>query len=165
MINVTENVKTAFKSDDFKGNFTLTIGNTNYTPSNILSNSTSLIESLCSSENIDFNSVEKSELTTTLINIDTTISDLLGSTLTLTQTVLNETIPYGVFTIVDVVNDGDYLYEITAYDNLHKFDVDVSAWWNDELTFPITVRNLLISLCTKVGVSYNFPSSFTNSEK
>lgn len=163
MIDVSTAVKNKFKSDEFKGNFTLTIGEHTYTPSNILSNSTRLTESLCSGKNIDFSAVEKSELKISLINITENVSDLKGATLTLTQNVLNTTIPYGVFIIDDATFDGDYLYEITAYDMLHKFDADISLWWNEDVVFPITVRDLLISLCTKVGVSYNFPATFTNS--
>ena len=163
MINVSDAIESAFKSDDFIGGVTFTIGADSYTASNILNNSTTITESISSSEDIDFRVVEKSCLETSLINIDEDIKELKGKTLTIKQTVLNTDIPLGVYTIVDAVYDGDYLYEITAYDNLYKFEVDVSDWWNTEVTFPITIRNLLISLCNKVGVSYDLPLTFTNS--
>lgn len=163
MIEVSSEIQSAFKGDTFKGDVTFTIGTTQYTAQNILANSTTITESISSGDNVDFSVVEKGSLETTLINIDTDIKELKGKTLTMKQTVLNTDIPLGVYTIIDAVNDGDYLYDITAYDNLHKFDVDVSAWWNEEVTFPISLRDLLISLCTKVGVTYNFPQTFTNS--
>ena len=163
MITVSDAIKSAFTSDEFIGGVTFTVGNDAYTATNILNGSAVITESISSGEDIDFSVVEKGSLEISLININTTIKELKGKTLTIKQTVLNTDIPLGVYTIVDAVNDGDYLYEITAYDNLHKFDVDVSDWWNTEVTFPITLRNLLISLCTKVGVSYNFPATFTNS--
>ena len=163
MLEVTEEIKNLYKSDTFNGNVSFTIDSTTYTASNILASSTVITESISSGKDVDFRSVEKSCLETTLINIVENIKELKGKTLTMKQTVLNTDIPLGVYTIIDAVNDGDYLYEITAYDNLYKFDVDVSDWWNNEVTFPISLRDLLISLCTKVGVSYNFPTTFTNS--
>lgn len=164
MINVNDTIQSAYKGDAFKGNVTFTIDSTQYTAHNILANSTTITESIASGEDIDFRAVEKSCLEITLINITEDIKDLKGKTLTMKQTVLNTDIPLGVYTIDTAVNDGDYLYDITAYDNLYKFDKDVSDWWNTQVTFPITLRNLLISLCTYVGVSYNFPETFTNSD-
>ena len=164
MIEVTEAIKNLYQSDAFKGDVSFTIDSATYTASNILANSVVITESLSSGTNIDFNAVEKSCLEITLINITENIKELKGKTLTMKQTVLGTDIPLGVYTIDDAVNDGDYLYDITAYDNLYKFEVDVSNWWNTEVEFPISVRNLLISLCTKVGVSYNFPATFTNSD-
>ncbi len=164
MIDVSDTIKSAFKSDDFHGEISLTIGAHQYTANNILNGSTTITESISSGDDIDFRAVEKSCLEMSLINITEGISDLKGQTLTLSQRVLNTDIPLGVYTIVDAVNDGDYLYKITAYDNLQKFDTDVSSWWNDEVVFPISLRDLLISLCTKVGVSYEFPTEFTNSD-
>lgn len=164
MINVNDTIKSAYRSDGYLGNVSFTIGSSSYNERNILANSTKITESISSGENIDFRAVEKSCLETTLINITENIKELKGKTLTMKQTVLNTDIPLGVYTIVDAVNDGDYLYDITAYDNLYKFDVDVSEWWNEEVEFPISLRNLLISLCNKVGVSYDLPETFTNSD-
>ena len=164
MLNVSDVIKSAYKSDEYLGNVSFTIGSNTYTERNILASSTSITESISSGEDIDFRAVEKSCLETTLINISEDIKELKGKTITLKQTILNTDIPLGVYTIVDAVYSGDYLYEITAYDNLSKFDVDVSDWWNTEVTFPITLRNLLISLCNKVGITYSLPASFTNSD-
>ena len=164
MIEVSETIKNLYQSDTFNGDVSFTIDSATYTASNILASSASITESVSSGEDIDFRSVEKSCLEITLINITENIKELKGKTLTMKQTVLGTDVPLGVYTIDDAVNDGDYLYDITAYDNLYKFDVDVSDWWNTEVVFPISLRDLLISLCTKVGVSYNFPTTFTNSD-
>ena len=164
MIEVSDAIKSAFKSDEFHGDVSLTIGSHQYTANNILNGSTTITESISSGDDIDFRVVEKSCLETSLINISEGISDLKGQTVTLSQRILNTDIPLGVYTIVDAVNNGDYLYKVTAYDNLSKFDVDVSDWWNNEVIFPISLRDLLISLCTEVNVQYDIPSEFTNSD-
>ena len=164
MIEVSDAIKSAFRSDEFHGNISLTIGTHQYTANNILNGSTTITESISSGEDIDFRVVEKSCLETSLINISEGISDLKGQTVTLSQRILNTDIPLGVYTIVDTVNNGDYLYKVTAYDNLSKFDVDVSDWWNNDVVFPISLRDLLISLCTEVNVQYDIPSEFTNSD-
>lgn len=164
MIEVSDAIKSAFRSDDFHGNISLTIGTHQYTANNILNGSTTITESISSGDDIDFRVVEKSCLETSLINITEGINDLNGQTVVLSQQILNTDIPLGTYTIINAVNNGDYLYKITAYDNLYKFDVDVSDWWNNDVVFPISLRDLLISLCTEVNVQYDIPLEFTNSD-
>ena len=167
MIDVNNDVKTFFNQDAL-GTFRFQIDSDEYTSSHIQSGSLQIIESLFDGDEIDFFAVNKSELNVVLGNLNQDINDLLGKEISFTEdvsvdSVNYEEIPLGVYTIVESTNEGDYMIGIKAYDNLHKFDVDVSDWWNTQVTFPITVRNLLISLCTYCGVTYSFPNSFTNS--
>ena len=59
---------------------------------------------------------------------------------------------YGIFTVKTVVKSGHKL-EITAYDNMHKFDIVVDDWLAS-LTFPINVADMVYSLCDYCGVEY-----------
>lgn len=225
MLNVREEVKQKYLSDEYRGNFQFTIGTDSYDSTNIKAGSIELIESLYSGESLDFSAVEKGSLRFTLGNIDQSISDLLNkkiifnqlieytsggssspsnisvvgnklvmyspitTNLSVTDTILEfseageqtsydvavdnnkleitqsqgaEIVPLGVYTVVKSERVSDYFVDVTAYDNLLLFDKDVTAWW-DSLTFPITVRNLLISLCNYCNATYSFPASFTNS--
>ena len=48
---------------------------------------------------------------------------------------------------------------------MKKFvDADVSDWWNTQLVFPLTVKDLLIKLCERVGVLTELPNAWTNSD-
>ena len=42
------------------------------------------------------------------------------------------------------------------------FDTVIDDWWNTTLTFPITLKNLVVALCTHLNVLHNIPQSFTN---
>lgn len=225
MLNVREEVKQKYLSDEYRGNFQFTIGTDSYDSTNIKSGSIELIESLYSGESLDFSAVEKGSLKFTLGNIDQSISDLLNkkiifnqlveyasggsssssnisvvgnklvmyspitTNLSVTDTILEfseageqtsydvavdsnkleitqsqgiETVPLGVYTVVESKRASDYFVDVTAYDNLYLFDKNVTEWW-ESLTFPITIRNLLISLCTYCDATYSFPLTFTNS--
>lgn len=59
---------------------------------------------------------------------------------------------YGIFTVKTVVKSGHKL-EITAYDNMHKFDIVVDDWLAS-LTFPINVIDMVYSLCAYCGVEH-----------
>lgn len=226
MLNVREEVKQKYLSDEYRGNFQFTIGTDSYDSTNIKSGTIELIESLYSGESLDFSAVEKGSLRFTLGNIDQSISDLLNkkiifnqlieyttdesstlpsnisvvgnklvmyspitTNLSVTDTILEfseageqtsydvnvngqrveltqhqntEVVPLGAYTVVKSERASDYFVDVTAYDNLLLFDKDVTSWW-DSLTFPITIRDLLVSLCTYCGAVYSFPQSFTNS--
>lgn len=71
--------------------------------------------------------------------------------------------------ISDTLNLGTYVIDsceitenkkyrtITAYDNIYKFNANVSDWY-EKLTFPISMINMFKSLCTYVGVKHNVSS-------
>lgn len=93
--------------------------------------------------------------------IDETVTDVVASY------TYNESykIPYGNYIIDSAEKTSDNLIEITAYDYMEKFNNSADDWWNN-LTFPMTIKEILISLCTYFGVTYSSsnPTTFTNSD-
>lgn len=57
---------------------------------------------------------------------------------------------YGIYTVKTVVKSGHKL-EVTAYDNMSKFDIIVDEWLST-LTYPLSVSELLSRLCNHCGV-------------
>lgn len=177
MLNVSEAVKQAYINGNAKTEIFLTVTTTDgvvheYTPRNILSGSVSVVESLCSSETFDISRVEKNELTFTLFNISEGISGLQGGNVVAKQRVYTDAsdetvytdIPLGTYTIAEAMNDGDYLYKCTAYEaTTVKLDNLIDEWWKN-LTFPITLRNLAVSMFQYLGCAYDIPAEFTNSD-
>ena len=163
MLNVSNAVKTKYLSDEYTGNFKFIIGSDTYTSSNMVGGSIEIEESLCSTNSIQFSATEKSSLKVRLGNLNHTIEELQGKKLIAYHIINGEQVPLGEYNIVDCQNKTVNFIEIEAYDNLQLLDRDVSAWWNNNVVFPVTVRDLLISLLTYCGVSHNIPSTFTNS--
>ena len=164
MLNVSEAVKTKYLADEFNGPISIVIDGTTYTSENVLMGSLEITESLCSGESLDFSSAEKGRAQFSFINIDDDISGLKGEQATIYQTVAGEQVPLGVYTIDSAELNGDYLYDVVAFDNLAKLDVDISSLWNDTIVFPITARDLLITICTHCGLSYSLPATYCNSD-
>jgi len=167
MINVSDAVKNAYIEGNALTDIFLTIGDEEYSPRNILSGSVSITESLCSAESFSLSRVEKNELVFTLINIKDNIKNLQGKEVTAKQTITvngaDTDIPLGVYTVVEAVNDGDYLIKCTCFDKATlKLDEYIDDWWNTQVTFPITIRNLVIALFTHLGISYDIPQEFNN---
>lgn len=177
MLNVSEAVKQAYINGNAKTEIFLTVTTTDgvvheYNPRNILSGSVSVVESLCSAETFDISRVEKNELTFTLFNITEDIKGLQGGNVVAKQRVYTDAsdetvytdIPLGTYTIAEAMNDGDYLYKCTAYEaTTVKLDNLIDDWWKG-LTFPITLRDLTISMFEYLGCTYDIPATFTNSD-
>lgn len=165
MLDVNTIVKSAYQNDEYLGDFIITIDgeSATYTSADIKAGTLEIIESLCSGGSINFNAVEKEQLKATFGNLTQTKEELLGKKITVVQTVGGVSVPLGVFTIDDSQNDGDYFIKIVAYDNMVKFEKDVAVWWNQLVPFPITVRNLMISLFDHLELQYTLPDTFTNS--
>lgn len=177
MLDVSEAVRQAYINGNAKTEIFLTVTTTDgvvheYNPRNILSGSVSVVESLCSSETFDISRVEKNELTFTLFNITEDIKGLQGGNVVAKQRVYTDAsdetvytdIPLGTYTIAEAMNDGDYLYKCTAYEaTTVKLDNLIDEWWKN-LTFPITLRNLAVSMFQYLGCAYDIPAEFTNSD-
>jgi len=177
MLNVSEAVRQAYINGNAKTEIFLTVTTTDgvvheYNPRNILSGSVSIVESLCSAETFDISRVEKNELTFTLFNITEDIKGLQGGNVVAKQRVYTDAsdetvytdIPLGTYTIAEAMNDGDYLYKCTAYEaTTVKLDNLIDDWWKN-LTFPITLRNLAVSMFQYLGCAYDIPAEFTNSD-
>lgn len=177
MLDVSEAVRQAYINGNAKTEIFLTVTTTDgvvheYNPRNILSGSVSIVESLCSSETFDISRVEKNELTFTLFNITEGINGLQGGNVVAKQRIYTDAsdetvytdIPLGTYTIAEAMNDGDYLYKCTAYEaTTVKLDNLIDDWWKG-LTFPITLRDLTISMFEYLGCTYDIPATFTNSD-
>ena len=83
---------------------------------------------------------------------DGKVLDNLSFTLYISQVESGESVweDYGIFTVKTVVKSGHKL-EVTAYDNMSKFDIIVDEWLSI-LTYPVTVPTLLSQLCGYCGV-------------
>lgn len=174
MLEVSEAVKEAYINGNAKTEIFLTVTTTDnvvheYNARNILSGSVSIVESLCSAETFDISRVEKNQLTFTLFNITEGIKGLQGASVVAKQRITlpdeNETavdIPLGTYTVVEAMNDGDYLYKCTCYDTTTlNLDGLIDDWWKG-LTFPITLRNLVVSMFDYLGCPYDIPAEFNN---
>jgi len=164
MISVSDDVKKIYKSDVLPGPITLTIDGTAYTNKDWLSGSLTIVESVCSKDTLDYSQVESNTLELTLAKETGNVTDLKDKVIVAKQTVNSVDIPLGTFTIDTPSLDGDYYTKIKAYDFMKKFiDKSIDDWWNTTLTFPMTLRQLLIALCDYVGVSYSLPDTWVNS--
>ena len=145
-------------------NYTIKIKNgPTYTGNNLSDGGVSITESLSSNNSFDLAAVEKPMLEFTLLNLERNIGLLKGKEVELAITVGSMAMPAGTYIIDNAEKQNDHLYNIKASGMLAKFNQDVSAWWNKEVQFPITHRELLISLCNKVGIDYQLPLTYTNS--
>lgn len=169
MLNVSEEVKDLYLTDNTPVEIKLTIGDDTYGSRDIVAGTVSITESICSLETFTLSAVEKNELTFSLFNENQTIKDLVGKTVTATHVLTldddsKEYIPLGTYTIVDAVKDGDYIIACTCYDTMLAFDKIIDDWWNNRVQFPISIRDLVVSLFNEVGVQYTLPDTFTNDD-
>ena len=167
MIDVSQSIKSLYRSDVIPHTIRFTIGETAYTETDIVSGSLSIQESICSKDTLQYNSVEAAKLELTLAKETGNIAELTGKELTIFADVNNTStsIPLGVFTISEAKLDGDYFTNIVAYNRMQVFlDTIIDSWWNERVEFPITIRQLLAELCVEINVPYSLPSSWTNSE-
>lgn len=164
MIDISEKTKGLYASDVMPGKISLTINGSIVDSSEWISGSLTITEALCSKGTLDYSSVESNVLEVELASEAGNKAGLKGVKVETTQTVNGENIPLGVFTIAETTFDGDYFTKIKAYDDMKKFiDSDITDWWNSKLKFPITIHDLLISLCEKIGVATDLPDTWTNS--
>lgn len=162
---ISEALKKEFSTETARmKTYTLTFeGGLVFNSSDLMQSGISLTESLSSASNIDLSSVEKPEIQFTLLNFDNTKSDLLGKTVEIKITANGEDMPMGSYIVTKAEKENDDLYNITARGFLIKFDKNVSEWWNAKVNFPITHRELIVSLCDYVGINYQLPETYTNS--
>lgn len=173
MQKVSDSVKKKYMSQVIPGEIYLVVRSDSsdssdevvYTASDWVSDSLSITEALCSKDTLDYSSVESNVLEVSLASEKGNIKQLVGKRIYCKQVVDGEEVPLGVYTIDEATLDGDYYTNIKAYDDIKKFqDTRISNWWNNQLSFPITLKSLLISLCKYVGIAYSFPATWCNSD-
>ena len=161
MLNIPNDLKQKYTGDLLPPDVVLNIAGTTYTNKDFTSGSLKIKESLCSKDTLDLTSVEASTLKVTIAKENGNVTGLIGKRVTVKQGALD----LGVYTIVDAKLSTDYTTDIECFDDLKKFvDTDVSDWWNTQLVFPLTLKDLLIKLCERVGVLTELPNAWTNSD-
>lgn len=161
MLNISDNLKQKYTGDLLPPDIVLNIAGTAYTNKDFTSGSLKIKESLCSKDTLDLTSVEASSLKVTIANEDGNVTGLVGKRVSAKQDELD----LGVYTITNAKLSTDYTTDIECYDDLKKFvDTDVSDWWNTQLVFPLSLKDLLIKLCERVGVLTELPNAWTNSD-
>ena len=161
MLNIPNDLKQQYTGDLLPPDVVLNIAGTTYTNKDFTSGSLKIKESLCSKDTLDLTSVEASTLKVTIAKETGNITGLVGKRVTVKQ----GTLDLGVYTIVNAKLSTDYTTDIECYDDLKKFvDADVSDWWNTQLVFPLSLKDLLIKLCERVGVLTELPNTWTNSD-
>nr|DAU57604.1 MAG TPA: tail protein [Caudoviricetes sp.] len=161
MLNIPNDLKQKYTGDLLPPDVVLSIDGTTYTNKDFTSGSLKIKESLCSKDTLDLTSVEASTLKVTIAKENGNVIGLIGKRVTAKQGALD----LGVYTIVNAKLSTDYTTDIECFDDLKKFvDTDVSDWWNTQLVFPLTLKDLLIKLCERVGVPTELPNAWTNSD-
>lgn len=161
MLNISNDLKQKYTGDLLPPDIVLDIAGTAYTNKDFTSGSLKIKESLCSKDTLDLTSVEASSLKVTIANEDGNVKGLVGKRVSAKQDELD----LGVYTITNAKLSTDYTTDIECYDDLKKFvDTDVSDWWNTQLVFPLSLKDLLIKLCERVGVPTELPNAWTNSD-
>ena len=161
MLNISNDLKQKYTGDLLPPDVVLNIAGTTYINKDFTSGSLKIKESLCSKDMLDLTSVEASSLKVTIANEDGNVKGLVGKRVTAKQGELD----LGVYTITNAKLSTDYTTDIECYDDLKKFvDTDVSDWWNTQLVFPLSLKDLLIKLCERVGVPTELPNAWTNSD-
>ena len=161
MLNIPNDLKQKYTGDLLPPDIVLNIAGTTYTNKDFTSGSLKIKESLCSKDALDLTSVEASILKVTIAKENGNVTGLIGKRVTGKQGALD----LGVYTIVNAKLSTDYTTDIECFDDLKKFvDTDVSDWWNTQLVFPLTLKDLLIKLCERVGVPTELPNAWTNSD-
>lgn len=161
MLNIPNDLKQQYTGDLLPPDIVLNIAGTAYTNKDFTSGSLKIKESLCSKDTLDLTSVEASTLKVTIAKENGNVTGLIGKRVTVRQGALD----LGVYTIVNAKLSTDYTTDIECFDDLKKFvDTDVSDWWNTQLVFPLSLKDLLIKLCERVGVLTELPNAWPNSD-
>lgn len=161
MLIIPNDLKQKYTGDLLPPDVVLNIAGTTYTNKDFTSGSLKIKESLCSKDTLDLTSVEASTLKVTIAKENGNVTGLIGKRVIGKQGALD----LGVYTIVNAKLSTDYTTDIECFDDLKKFvDTDVSDWWNTQLVFPLSLKDLLIKLCERVGVPTELPNAWTNSD-
>ena len=179
MLNIPDNIKDLFRSSNnrsetakkiklqfFDENISLLYPDNTLFPSNdlypidlkpflvvekqqIVSESFTITESLCDSENIVFGECNASKLEITVADVTL---DVINKEFLATVTVGEYEIALGIYRVESFVRQADRrMRKITAYDRMRYFNRDVAQWYHD-LTFPISLKKFRGSLCSYIGI-------------
>ena len=115
----------------------------------IVTDSLTITESLCSDEDLSFGSCEAAQFEITVTGLTKSIS---GRDFMAIESFGGYDMVLGLFKVESTPKQEDKnTRKIIAYDRMQRFDVDVSGWYN-ALSFPMTLKAFRKSLCSFVGV-------------
>lgn len=129
-----------YKADSIRKNISIKFDNTTITNSELYNDSVSLVQSICSQDNLRFGGCEASYIK---FRIPNNYSQLKGNMLTVSQIINQKTINLGKFIVDSDTPASNKRYrDIIAYDMLYTIrNTDMTKWYNNTV-FPITVKNL-----------------------
>lgn len=119
--------------------------------SQIISESITITESLCSSQNLTFGMCCASMFEVTVADV---LMDLTGKEFMVTVEIGGYEMALGIYRVESFVREqaDRRRKKITAYDRMLNFDIDVADWYQG-LTFPLTLKQFRDSLCAQVGIT------------
>ncbi len=146
-INLPE--KTIFYSEEVSINNQEPIYEINNTQ--IISESMTITESLCASQNLTFGQCCASMFEITVADV---LMDLTGKEILVTVEIGGYEMILGIYKVDSFVREqaDRRRKKITAYDRMLNFDIDVANWYQG-LLFPLSLRQFRDSLCQFVGVT------------
>ena len=116
---------------------------------NIKSESMKLNEILMDSTQLQFGRCNASQFEITLASV---AANIKGKVIRPYIKIGTNKLPLGVFTVKEVPRLSQTPYkQITALDNMHKIDTDVTEWYNN-LTFPLTQKAFRDSFFAYIGL-------------
>lgn len=142
--------KDDYKADSVHKNLVIELDDgTTIDNKNIKSESMKLNEILMDEMQLKFGRCNSSQFTITLASVAANIKDReIKPRIEIGDNVL----PLGVFTVKEVPRLSQTPYkQITALDNMHKIDRDVTEWYNN-LTFPMTQKAFRDSFFAYIGL-------------
>lgn len=119
--------------------------------SQMISESLSIEESICSGQDLSFGDCNASLLEITVADV---LMDLTGKEFMATIEIGGYEMAMGIYRVDSFVREqaDRRRKKITAYDRMLNFDIDVADWYQG-LTFPLTLKQFRDSLCIHVGVT------------
>lgn len=146
-INLPEN--TLFYSEEILLNDQEPIYEINNTQ--ILSESMTITESLCTSQNLTFGQCCASMFEITVADV---LMDLTGKEFMVTVEIGGYEMILGIYKVDSFVREqaDRRRKKITAYDRMMNFDIDVADWYQG-LSFPLSLKQFRDSLCQYIGIT------------
>lgn len=162
MISIADKIKNLYKkvnSNEVTKDYKIAIGTVSLSNKDLVYGSFKLEQKLCSADSLTFG-----ECNAAMVQFQCAsgIGDVKGKDLVLQQSIsassTSGTLDLGAYVIDSCeITENKKYRTITAYDNIYKFNANVSDWY-EKLTFPISMINMFKSLCTYVGVKHNVSS-------
>jgi hypothetical protein len=118
--------------------------------SQIISESMTITESVCSSKKLAFGECSAAMFEITVADV---LMDLTGKEFIATVEIGGYEMALGIYKVDSFVREqaDRRRKKITAYDRMLMFDIDVADWCQG-LSFPLTLKQFRASLCNRIGV-------------